>query len=71
MGPLTYGTVDKVCSKGSSASELAVGRVDTGVNDENCGTSSSAGIVDVGGGVLVLVGDATKAPCGTGLGSQS
>ena len=68
----TYGRARNIIrTERSTAAELRVAGVDSGIdNIDGCSTSSSR-IVDIGGGILVSVGDTTKAICCPGLGGES
>lgn len=59
---------NEVCAEGCTASELAVGRVDTGVDDVDRHSGACGGVVDVGGGTRVAVRDTAQSPWGTSLG---
>lgn len=67
----TYRRIDEVASPGGTSAKLAVAGKDTGVNNEDCDAGPSAGVIDIGRGILGPVGNAAKTICGASLSSQS
>jgi hypothetical protein len=68
----TYsGAGNKVGSHAGAASELAVASVDSSINNIDCCTATSGGVVDIGGSARVAVGDTAKAVRCACLGSKS